>query len=275
MPIHKNIDAIALGGFDGMHTAHQYLFQELGQKGAVLAIETGYADLTPGSHRKEHTHYPLFYLELDEVKGLSGKEFVQKLQTDFPDLKKIVVGYDFHFGNKRSCTSLDLKELFEGEVIIVDEVKVEGEAVHSHRIRHLLEKGKLEQANLFLGYYYQLKGKVVAGQGVGREKLVPTINIAVEGYRIPKEGVYATLTRLDDNKLYPSISFIGQRHITDGSFAIETHILDEEVKQSQRAEISLIHFIRENRKFDAFADLKEQIVLDIAEAKKSIDFLAL
>jgi len=120
-----------------------------------------------------------------------------------------------------------------------------------------------------------LKGKVVAGQGLGREKLVPTINIAVEGYRIPKEGVYATLTRLDDNKLYPSISFIGQRHITDGSFAIETHILDEEVKQSQRAEISLIHFIRENRKFDAFADLKEQIVLDIAEAKKSIDFLAL
>lgn len=273
--MHDKIDAIALGGFDGMHAAHQYLFQELGEKGAVLAIETGYADLTPGSHRQEHTHYPVFYLELDEVKGLSGKEFVEKLQKDFPDLKKIVVGYDFHFGHKRSCSSEDLKEFFEGEVIIVDEVKVEGEAVHSHRIRHLLEKGKLEKANLFLGYYYQLKGRVVPGQGIGKEKLVPTINISVQGYRIPKEGVYATLTRLDDDKLYPSISFIGQRHITDGSFAIETHILDQEVEQNSRAELSLIHFIRENRKFDLFSDLKAQIELDIVEAKKSIDFLAL
>ncbi len=275
MGMHERIDAIALGGFDGMHIAHQYLFQELGEKGAVLAIETGYADLTPGSHRQEHTHYPVFYLELDEVKGLSGKEFVQKLKRDFPDLEKIVVGYDFHFGHKRSCSSEDLNEFFDGEVIIVDEVKVEGEAVHSHRIRHLLEKGKLEQANLFLGYYYQLKGKVVPGQGIGKEKLVPTINISVQGYRIPKEGVYATLTRLDDGKLYPSISFIGQRHITDGSFAIETHILNEEVAQNRKAELSLIHYIRENRKFDSFFDLKAQIELDIVEAQKSIDFLAL
>jgi len=275
MPTREKIDAIAIGGFDGMHAAHQYLFQELGENGAVIAIETGYADLTPGSHRQEHTHHPLFYLELDDIKGLSGEGFVQKLQTDFPALKKIVVGFDFHFGHKRSCSSLDLKELFEGEVVIVEEIKIEGEAVHSHRIRQLLEKGKLEQANLFLGYNYQLKGKVVQGQGVGKDKLVPTINIQAQGYRLPKEGVYATLTRLDDDTLYPSVSFIGQRHITDGSFAIETHILDQEVKQSEQAEISFLHFIRKNSSFDSFEALKEQITLDITEAKKIINFLAL
>lgn len=271
----KKIDAIAIGGFDGMHAAHQYLFQELGENGAVMAIETGYADLTPGSHRQEHTHYPLFYYELDDIKGLSGKEFVQKLQSDFPGLKKIVVGFDFHFGHKRSCSSLDLKELFEGEVVIVDEVKIEGEAVHSHRIRKLLEKGRLEQANLFLGYNYQLKGSVVPGQGVGKEKLVPTINLQVKGYRLPKEGVYATLTRLDDDVLYPSVSFIGQRHITDGSFAIETHILDKEVKPSKRVELSFLHYVRKNRDFDSFEALKKQIDEDMEEARKVINFLAL
>ena len=258
-----------------MHAAHQYLFQELGENGAVMAIETGYADLTPGSHRQEHTHYPLFYYELDDIKGLSGKEFVQKLQSDFPGLKKIVVGFDFHFGHKRSCSSLDLKELFEGEVVIVDEVKIEGEAVHSHRIRKLLEKGRLEQANLFLGYNYQLKGSVVPGQGVGKEKLVPTINLQVKGYRLPKEGVYATLTRLDDDVLYPSVSFIGQRHITDGSFAIETHILDKEVKPSKRVELSFLHYVRKNRDFDSFEALKKQIDEDMEEARKVINFLAL
>ncbi len=275
MPYLNTIDTIAIGGFDGMHAAHQYLFQELGEKGAVVAIETGYADLTPGAHRQEHTHYPIFYYELEDIKGLSGVEFVQKLQADFPMLKKIVVGFDFHFGNKRSCSCVDLEKIFEGEVIIVDEVKIEGEAVHSHRIRQLLEKGKLEQANLFLGYNYQLKGTVVKGQGVGKERLVPTMNLHVQGYRLPKEGVYATLTRLDDDTLYPSISFIGQRHVTDGSFAIETHILDKEVKQSIKAEVSFLHFIRKNIPFKSFDDLKKQIELDIDEAKKVINFLAL
>ena len=271
----KKIDSIAIGGFDGMHAAHQYLFKELGENGAVMAIETGYADLTPASHRQEHTHYPMFYYELDDLKPLSGDEFVAKLKADFPALKKIVVGFDFHFGHKRSCSSWDLKELFDGEVIIVDEVKIEGEAVHSHKIRTLLEKGKLEQANLFLGYNYQLRGKVVKGQGVGKEKLVPTINIEVQGYRLPKEGVYASLTRLDDDTLYPSVSFIGQRSITDGSFAIETHILDKEVQESTRVELSFLHFIRKNESFESFEALKKQISKDIEEAKKVINFLAL
>jgi len=271
----NKIDSVAIGGFDGMHAAHQYLFQELSENGAVLAIETGYADMTPGGHRQDHTHFPLFYYDLDDIKGLSGEEFIAKLKIDFPKLNKIVVGFDFHFGNKRSCDSFDLKELFDGEVIVVDEVKMDGVAVHSHKIRKLLEKGKLEKANLYLGYNYQLKGSVVAGQGVGKEKLVPTINIETLGYRLPKEGVYATMTRLDDDKLYPSVSFIGQRQITDNTFAIETHILDKEVSASQKADISFLHYIRENRAFESFEALKKQIAQDIQEAKKVINFLAL
>jgi riboflavin kinase / FMN adenylyltransferase len=271
----EKIDSIAIGGFDGMHVAHQYLFDELGENGAIMAIETGYADLTPGEHGQEHTHYPFIYYDLDDIKSLSGEAFVAKLKADFPALKKIVVGFDFHFGNKRSCTSFDLKELFDGEVKIVDEVKVEGEAVHSHKIRTLLEKGKLEEANLYLGYNYQLRGKVVPGQGVGKERLVPTLNIEVRGYRLPKEGVYATLTRLDDDHLYPSVTFLGQRSITDGSFAIETHILDSDIKSSSKADISFLHFIRKNRSFDSFDVLKAQINEDIEEAKKVINLLAL
>lgn len=271
----QNIDAIAIGGFDGMHIAHQYLFQELGEKGGVVAIETGYADMTPSTHRQEHTQYPLFYYELDDIKGLSGQAFVAKLKADFPSLKKIVVGFDFHFGNKRSCSCEDLETLFDGLVKIVDEVKLDNEAVHSHRIRQLLEEGNLERANLFLGYNYTLKGSVIKGQGLGKEKLVATLNLEVPGYRIPKEGVYASFTRLDDDKLYPSVSFIGNRHISDNSFAIETHILDVEVAPSTKAEISFLHYIRENKAFESFEALKTQIDDDIMEAKKVINFLAL
>ncbi|MDF1879780.1 bifunctional riboflavin kinase/FAD synthetase [Sulfurimonas sp. MAG313] len=271
----KKINAIAIGGFDGMHIAHQHLFSLLGDKGGIVAIETGYANMTPGLHRQEHTTLPVFYYELDAIKGLSGKEFIVKLKTDFPSLKKIVVGFDFHFGHKRSCTSQDLKKLFEGEVLIVDEVKLEDIPIHSHKIRLLLEEGKVKQANLFLGYNYTLKGQVIKGQGIGSAELVPTINLETSGYQLPKDGVYASLTRLDDGTLYPSVSFIGQRHITDKSFAIETHILQDKVPSSLKAEISFLHFIRENKKFDSFSELKQQIKDDIIKARKEINFLAL
>ena len=97
----------------------------------------------------------------------------------------------------------------------------------------------------------------------------------VEGYRLPKEGVYATLTRLDDDTLHPSVSFLGQRSITDGSFAIETHILDKEVQESTSVELSFLHFIRKNESFDSFEALKKQIGVDIENARKVINFLAL
>ncbi len=276
MAINTTIDSIAIGGFDGMHTAHQYLFEHLNEKsGGVISIETGYADLTPGIHRQAHTHFPLFYYQLDAIKALSGADFIKKLHEDFPKLKKIVVGYDFHFGNKRACSCEDLKRMFKGEVIIVDEVKVMGEPVHSRHIRQLLDKGELEKANLYLGYNYQLVGNVIKGQGIGKEKLVATMNIQTEGFRLPKEGVYATLSRLDDGKLYPSVSFIGHRSITDNSFAIETHILESEVPTSKKVTLSFLHYIRENRGFESFEALKTQIDLDIIEAKKVIHLLEL
>ncbi len=37
----NSIDSIAIGGFDGMHIAHQELFKNLGPKGAIISIETG------------------------------------------------------------------------------------------------------------------------------------------------------------------------------------------------------------------------------------------
>lgn len=274
------IKAIALGGFDGMHIAHQHLFEALGEQGAIVVIETGYADMTPGKVREEHTHYPVFYYELSSIKGLSGEAFVQKMLDEFPQLEKIVVGFDFHFGQGRSCSSVELKSLFleqkpQGEVRVIDEVMFHEKAVHSHKIRQYLESGDLALANAFLGYHYKMHGKIIAGQGVGKNKLVPTINLEISGYRIPKEGVYATFTRLDDDHLYPSVSFIGKRHITDGSFAIESHILDVTPTVSEHASISFVHYIRENKAFDSFEALKQQIEMDIQEAKKHLQHLAL
>lgn len=271
-----NILSIAIGGFDGMHIGHQALFKELGENGTIVVIETGYANLTPRKERENFTHYPIFYVDLETIRHLDGLGFMQFLQDRFPKLKKIVVGYDFHFGKNRRHSNKDLKKMFAGEVVIVDEVKHNNDSIHSHKIRTKLSIGDIKGANEFLGYNYTLKGEQERGQGIGAKELVATVNIKAKGFLVPKEGVYATLTRLDEEEhLHPSVSFIGHRVSTDGSFAIETHILDGEVICESWASISFVSFIRNNEKFDTLKALKTAINRDIVIAKKELKFLQL
>jgi riboflavin kinase/FMN adenylyltransferase len=272
----KNSTSIAIGGFDGMHIGHQKLFGALNEKSTIVVIETGYANLTPKKEREHFSHFPIMYLELDSIRHLSGGEFVAFLKEKFPKLQKIVVGYDFHFGKNRKYSFEDLKTLFEGEVVVIEEVTLHGDSVHSHKIRAKLQIGDISGANAFLGHNYTIKGKVVAGQGIGKKELVATINLEAEEFLMPKEGVYATLTRIDDEEhFHPSVSFVGHRVTTDGSFAIESHILDGEVFCKEKACISFIHFIRENQKFDSIAELKKAIKKDITIASKELKFLQL
>lgn len=272
----KNSTAIAIGGFDGMHGGHQQLFNALGENGTIVVIETGYANLTPKQERAHFTRYPLVYIELDDIRHFDANEFVKYLKEKFPKLAKIVIGYDFHFGKNRKYSFYDLKSLFEGEVVVIDEVTYEGDSIHSHKIRAKLKIGDIKGANAFLGHNYTIRGKHIHGQGIGKSELYATINIQAQGYLIPKEGVYATLTRIDDEEHYhPSVSFIGHRVTTDGSFAIESHVLDGEVQCSEKASISFVDFIRSNQKFETLALLKEAIKKDIAVASKELKFLQL
>ena len=274
--IMKNVDAIAIGGFDGMHIGHQHLFRALGNKGVIVVIETGYANLTPKTKREQFSHYPICYIDLEEIRHLSGEEFVALLMQKFPDLKKIVVGYDFHFGKNRKYSHAELRELFGGEVAVIDEVTLHGDSVHSHKIRAKLQIGDIKGANAFLGHNYTIEGKLERGQGIGKKELYATINISSGGYLIPKEGVYVTLTRIDDEEhLHPSVSFVGHRVSTDGSFAIESHILDGEVTCQERASISFVNFIRNNQKFETLEALKKAIAQDIAQATRELKLLQL
>lgn len=262
--VNKNtITSIAIGGFDGMHVAHQELFKNLDEHGAIVSIESGYANLTPKRYRQEYSIYPIYYYVLDSIKHLEGDLFVKLLNEEFPKLKKIVVGYDFCFGKNRKYCTEKLKELFDGVVVVIDEIKVENIPVHSRVIREYLKDGDIQMANKLLGKEYKIYGQQIIGQGLGAKNFVPTINLKVKEFLLPKEGVYITKTILD-NKEYNSITFLGHRVTTDGSYAVETHILDEEIKDNNyTTQIKFIKKIRDNQKFESFEELKNQILKDI------------
>ena len=264
----KNIKAIAIGGFDGMHLAHQELFKNLGNSGAIVCIETGYANLTPNKYRQEYTNYPIYYYVLENIKKLDGKEFIKLLKEEFINLEKIVVGFDFGFGRNRAYDSNSLKELFLKEVVVVNEIKIDETSIHSRTIREFIKDGNIEKANQFLGKNYKVYANSVKGQGLGKKEFVPTINLELEDFLLPNDGVYITKTTILD-KTYPSVSFIGNRKTTDDKFAFETHILNEDIDlQSSKISVEFLKKIRGNKKFDSFLELKNEILNDINIAKK-------
>lgn len=267
MPLHNQIKRIAIGSFDGIHLGHQALIDKVD---ALVIIERNTGYLTPGYKRSLFTSKVCCFYHFDKIKSLTPGAFVHKLEADFPALETIVVGYDFHFGKDKAGDAQMLRTLCNKEIAIVEQVTLGETPVHSRIIKAYLREGKIEQANSLLGRTYHIEGRVVPGQGLGKKELVPTINLHVKEYQLPMEGVYATRTYMDGQWL-DSVSFLGHRVTTDDSFAVETHILDQEIGEvSGEIALAFVDFIRTNRKFDTLDALREQIFEDIKVAKKRL-----
>ena len=265
MTLTNQIKSIAIGSFDGVHLGHQALVT---QADAIVIIERNGGYLTPGYKRSCYTDKICCFYHFDKIKGLTPEAFVARMLADFPMLEKMIVGYDFHFGQGKRGNAALLKELFVGEVTIVDQVCFEGIPVHSRTIKEYLREGRVKMANALLGRRYEIEGEVIRGQGIGKTSFVPTLNLTVDHYQLPLEGVYATQTKLGDT-WHDSVSFIGNRVSTDGNFAVETHVLDQKIDEVHSiVSLVFVDLIRVNKRFDSFEALKMQIEEDIQKAKE-------
>jgi len=244
---------LAIGGFDGVHFAHQKILELCDE---VLIIEKN-SSLTPFKNRCEYIKKKCHFYLLDEIKELSYLNFIQLIKKEL-NPSKIVVGYDFRFGKNRKGEIKHLKQFFKTE--IVDEIKLDNIPVHSKTIKNFLLNGEIEKATKFLNHLYKIKTIQIKGQGIGAKQLLPTLNLKLlDNYLIPKNGVYLTLI----NKI-PSLTFIGIRS-TDNQFSIETHLLAD-FEDNEIYEIEFIKFLRENRKFNSLEELKKVIITDKKEA---------
>ena len=261
----SKIKSLAIGHFDGIHLGHKALFSYCFD-GGILVIENDRLKLTP--KRESFINLPIFYKNINDIKNLSPEEFIKLLKNEFVNLKKIVVGYDFKFGKNRSADAIFLKNIFDGEVVIVNEKKINNISVHSEKIREFLKKANIKMANLLLDRVYEIKGNLIKGQGLGKKELFSTINLDTSNYFLPKNGVYATFTNLN-NKDFKSVTFIGNRLSTDDKFSVETHIIEpfSEDKINGKITIKFKDFIRDNKKFENLNELKFQITKDILKVQ--------
>jgi riboflavin kinase/FMN adenylyltransferase len=148
-----------------------------------------------------------------------------------------------------------------------------GESVCSSNIRECLSEGSIDKANEYLSRPYFMTGTVVEGRQVGRTIGYPTANLMLDDASklVPKDGVYAVRVVVNDVHAYNAIMNIGTRPtLNDGrGRTIEIHLLDFSGSlYGARMRVEFIGFIRDERKFDNFEQLKHQISIDKADAIK-------
>ena len=255
------IESLAIGSFDSVHIAHRELIDEV--DAVIMITDFNKKYIVPNFQRAIYIDKPSYFYSLSLIKNLNANLFIKKLNIDFPNLKKIVVGYDFFCGHNKECRADQLKLYFEHQIVIIDEVKYKNISVHSKIVKKLITDGNIDLVNNLLNREYSISGINIKGQSIGKKNIFPTINLKTN-YLLPKNGVYKTLTKID-SIWHKSITFIGNRISTDNNFFIETHIIEKdiEVNLCKLVDLKFISFLRDNIKFTSLEKLKQQIKNDI------------
>lgn len=199
----------------------------------------------------------------------SAEDFVKNLLVDKLHAKKVIIGYDHHFGRNRSANIDDLKtygELYNFEVEEISAQEIDDVSVSSTKIRKALLDGDIKTANSYLGYNFMLSGTIVTGKGLGNTIGFPTANLKVnESYKlIPKQGVYIVQSTINGNIVYGMMN-IGLNPTVNSSMneSIEIHFFNfNESIYNLNLKIELLDRIRDEQKFDSLDALTMQLKQD-------------
>ncbi len=291
----KNL-VVTIGTFDGLHIGHQEILRNLVQnpkqeKSAILTFfphprmvlqkDNELKLITTLDERiqllkKTDLDYLIIEPFTKEFSRLTAIDFVRNILIQQLHIKKLVIGYDHHFGRNREGNFEQLKEygtVYGFEVEETPAQDIQQIAVSSTKIRSALIDGDIEKANNYLGYEFMLTGKVVHGKGLGKKWKYPTINIHIEeSYKlIPKSGVYVIKINLQDQLVF-GIMNIGYRPTLNGKDqTIEVHLLDFNADlYGKKIQVRLVYRLRDEQKFDSIEDLFAQIKQDEKRARELI-----
>jgi len=298
--IEKNDNTIiTIGTFDGVHLGHQEIFNVLINKSKNNGCRSFVITFEPHPRMVIQPNFQLKLLttfqekvEILEKMGIDNllvipftKEFSQLTSEDFfrkyilegIGVKKMVIGYDHHFGKGRDGDEQKIRELgsVNGfEVQKTEAVTINETVVSSSKIRNALSEGDVENAALMLGRNYSYAGKVIVGDKRGRELGFPTANIQLENELkvVPKNGVYAVKVILEKGS-FDGVMNIGLRPTFKETTTVlsEVHILNfNEDIYGKQIRVEFISRIRDEKKFGSKEELIKQIEIDKQETNKRL-----
>ncbi|MCD2435490.1 bifunctional riboflavin kinase/FAD synthetase [Acidaminococcus sp. NSJ-142] len=280
--------AAALGTFDGVHLGHQEVIAATGRyakayglKLMVFTFSTHpmaslMPELEPQRLLDNRSKIQIMQsLGVDilvnlpftpELAQISAEDFLQLLTA--AGVKAVGIGDNFSFGAGGKGNAQYLRaqhEKYGLTVLARPLLTLDGQIVSSTNIRRAINRGDLDLANKMLGRPYEIRGKVIHGEGRGRLLGYPTANVQLLGRNIamPKSGVYAGQVVVEKN-LYGSMINVGDNPtFTDADFRLEAYLFAFSGDlYGQEIRVRLLHRIREELKFDSLEALLKQIQED-------------
>ena len=284
---------IAIGNFDGVHIGHKKVLKEAYKKAKKMKKKFGLLTFEPVpvmffnkkilNHRLDLKFQKILNLKKEKLdfviiqnfnkkfSKLSYQDFIHKILHKKIKCKFLYVSKNFKFGKNRKGDVAKLKKYekkYFYKTIITSPLTKKNKTVSSTIIRKLLQEGRIKKANFLLDRKWEVTGKVVKGSQRGRKIGFPTCNILMKKYVIPRFGVYAVNVRINRD-LKKGIANVGYRPTFNGKkLLLEVNIFGIK-KNLYNKIISVVFskFIRPEKKFKNYLELKNQIKKDIKLAK--------
>ena len=290
-----------IGNFDGVHLGHQAILkkllhksQELKLPSMVIAFEPSANEFFLGKNAPARlTNFREKFCLLEDIgidrfvylsfnfalAGMHAEAFVEDILTKHLQIKHLTVGDNFRFGKDREgdyelLDSMSRKSNFN--VGNTKSVIANKERVSSSSIRNYLAAGDLDSAEQLLDRKYSMSGRVIHGDEKGRTIGFPTANIPIKRINSPVSGVFAVKISIENDAQYFGVANIGHRPTVDGTRTqLEVHIFDfSQAIYGKHLVVSFYKKIRDEKKFDSFDALKNQIQLDTENAQQHFNLTA-
>ena len=282
---------VTLGKFDGLHLGHRKTFKRARELAATYGCNFSVFTFSVSPQTVLGQSPPKTLMTSEERREMIEKagadllaecpfneslmnmeagEFITEVLLKRLRAKAVITGRDFRFGKNRAGDTVLLRKYaaeygFYAEA--VEKAKDGMRDISSTCIREEVEAGRMENASRLLGYDYFLQGIVGTGRKLGRTIGFPTANLVPAPEKImPPYGVYSSLTRIGEDS-YKSITDIGTKPTVNGdALGAETFIygFDGDI-YGQEIRVSLLHFMRGEKKFDSVAELEAQLKKDVKE----------
>ncbi|WP_339901911.1 bifunctional riboflavin kinase/FAD synthetase [uncultured Cyclobacterium sp.] len=308
MKIYKSLDdfpdiqrpVVTIGSFDGVHLGHQKILKRINNIAKSIHGETVLVSfwphprmvLFPESHgikllysfdekaallEKFGVDHLISIPFTKEFSMMESKDFIENILVKRIKTKKLVIGYDHRFGKGREGSFAHLhaeQERYNFDLEEIPREDIDNIGISSTKIRKALKTGNIVKANEFLGRPYNLQGKVIEGDKIGRTIGFPTANIQLNepNKLVPMDGAYLVKVNIDKN-LYNGMLNIGMRPTVSGEHKnIEVNILDfNQDIYGKIINLELLEFLRPEKKFESLAALTKQLKTD---QEKVVDFFS-
>jgi riboflavin kinase/FMN adenylyltransferase len=283
----------AIGNFDGVHLGHKHVIDLARRDQAPLGVVTfephprQYFSNDPNPFRLMNASARASRLEKigveilcelpfnETLARLEAEAFAREVLAEGLGLSHVVVGADFCFGRGRLGTADSLVEFgrrFGFDVTIADLLKGNSGAVSSTNIRCALSDGHPREAAAMLGHWHRIEGPVLHGEKRGRVLGYPTANMALDGWHLPKLGVYAVLVDVLDGPhqgSYQAVASLGIRPMFGQNTPnLESFIFDFTGDlYGTSLSVALVEFLRPELTFDGLDPLITQMDADSAKAR--------